>query len=157
MRLLADQDVYDVTVQFLRGLGHDVATAAERGMSRSADAELLRVAQAEGRLFVTRDRDFGGLVFVQSLGTGVLYLRALLSTLWAVHVELGRVLGLYSEEELQGAFVVVEPGRHRVRRPATDGRKLIRRTAPSLFCASLSVFRPGLKLVQPPVYAVGAG
>jgi hypothetical protein len=29
MRLLADQDVYGVTIQFLRGLGHEVATAAE--------------------------------------------------------------------------------------------------------------------------------
>ncbi len=33
MKLLADQDVYAATVQFLRGLGHDVATAAERGLS----------------------------------------------------------------------------------------------------------------------------
>ena len=29
MRLLADQDVYAATVQFLRGLGHDVLTVAE--------------------------------------------------------------------------------------------------------------------------------
>lgn len=36
MNLLADQDVYAATVQFLRGLGHDMATAAERGMSQSA-------------------------------------------------------------------------------------------------------------------------
>lgn len=121
MRLLADQDVYTVTVQFLRGLGHDVATAAERGVSQSEDADLLRAAQAEGRVFVTRDRDFGGLVFVQALGAGVLYLRVLPSTLQAVHAELGRVLALYDEEELKGAFVVVEPGRHRVRRPAAGG------------------------------------
>lgn len=120
MRLLADQDVYAATVQFLRGLGHDVATAAEQGMSQSADAELLRAARTEGRVFVTRDRDYGGLVFVQALGAGVLYLRALPSTLQAVHAELGRVLGLYSERELRGAFVVVEPGRHRVRKPAGD-------------------------------------
>ncbi len=121
MKLLADQDVYAVTVQFLRGLGHDVATAAERGMSQAADAELLRLAQAEGRVFVTRDRDFGGLVVVQALGTGVLYLRMLPSTLQAVHAELGRVLGLYGAEELLSVFVVVEPGRHRVRRAAADG------------------------------------
>ena len=39
MNFLADQDVYAATVQFLRGLGHDVATAAERGMAQAADAE----------------------------------------------------------------------------------------------------------------------
>jgi predicted nuclease of predicted toxin-antitoxin system len=117
MKLLTDQDVYAATVQFLRGLGHDVVTAAERGLSQSTDADLLQAAHAEGRVFVTRDRDFGGLVFMQALGAGVLYLRVLPSTLQAVHAELGRVLGLYGEAELQGAFVVVEPGRHRIRRP----------------------------------------
>ena len=110
-----------MTVQFLRALGHDVATAAERGMSRTADADLLRAAQSEGRIFVTRDRDFGGLVFAQALGAGVLYLRALPSTLQAVHAELSRVLTLHGEEELRGAFVVVEPGRHRIRRATAGG------------------------------------
>ncbi len=71
MRLLADQYVYAAKVQYVRNLGLDVATAAERGMSRSEDAGLLRVAQAEGRFFLTRDRDFGGLVFIRSLGAGV--------------------------------------------------------------------------------------
>jgi predicted nuclease of predicted toxin-antitoxin system len=107
--------VYAITVEFLRGLGHDVATAAERGMSQSGDAELLKAAQAEGRVFVTRDRDFGMLVFVRGLDAGVLYLRAAPSTLQSVHAELGRVLELYTEDQLKGAFVVIEPGRHRVR------------------------------------------
>ena len=120
MRLLADQDVYAATVLYLRGPGHDVTTAAEKGMSRSEDADLLRVALDEGRVFVTRDRDYGGLVFVRSLGTDVLYLRVLPSTLVAVHAELGRVLSLYDEQDLLGSFVVVEPGRHRVRKAAVD-------------------------------------
>ena len=120
MRLLADQDVYAATVLSLRGHGHDIATAAEKGMSRSEDADLLRIAQAEGRVFVTRDRDYGGLVFVQALGTGVLYLRALPATLAAVHAELGRVLSLYNEEDLLDSFVVVEPGRHRLRKAAAN-------------------------------------
>ena len=60
-------------------------------------------------------------MFVHALGAGVLYLRVLPSTLQTVHAELERMLGLCGEAELQGAFVVVEPGRHRVRRPVTDG------------------------------------
>lgn len=117
MTLLTDQDVYAATVRFLRDLGHDVATAAERGRFDAADHDLLRVASAEGRVLVTRDRDYGGLVFVRALGAGVVYLRVLPTTLDAVHAELGRVLGLYDPAALLGAFVVVEPGRHRLRRP----------------------------------------
>jgi predicted nuclease of predicted toxin-antitoxin system len=116
MKFLADQDVYASTIGFLNGLEHDVATVAQVGLSQAEDAELLRVAHQQGRLFVTRDRDFGGLVFVQGAGPGVIYLRMLPSTQNAVHAELERVLTLYDEPELQSSFVVVEPGRHRIRR-----------------------------------------
>src|SRR5437870_5461829 len=117
MKFLADQDVYAATVKFLRGLGHDLVTASDLGMAQAEDAELLRVAHEQARIFVTRDRDYGGLVFVQGSGPGVIYLRILPSTVNAVHAELERVLTLYSEPELQVSFVVVEPGRHRIRKP----------------------------------------
>ncbi len=116
MRLLLDQDVYAMTARFLRGLNHDVVTAADIGGSRAPDEELLLIAQAQGRIFVTRDRDFGGLVFVKDIGGGVIYLRSQPAIIHAVHEELERVLQSYSETELQKAFVVVEPGRHRFRR-----------------------------------------
>ena len=120
MKFLADQDVYAATINFLGGLGHDVIRAAQLGLAQADDSELLRVAHEQERIFVTRDRDFGGLVFVQGGGPGVIYLRVLPSTQNAVHAELERVLTLYSEAELQGAFVVVEPGRHRIRRPTSS-------------------------------------
>ena len=116
MRFLLDQDVYAVTARFLRSAGHDVVSAGEAGLSRAGDEELLWTAQKQRRIFVTRDRDFGNLVFVKVMGTGVIYLRILPSTVHAVHAELERVLGMYSEEELATAFVVVSPGRHRLRR-----------------------------------------
>lgn len=116
MKLLLDQDVYAVTARFLDGLGQDVVPVAQLGLSQAEDKEILRVAQEQERVLVTRDRDFGNLVFVQALGAGVLYLRMLPSTQNAVHAELERVLTTYSEEELTKAFVVVEAGGHRIRR-----------------------------------------
>jgi hypothetical protein len=71
---------------------------------------------SRGHIFVTRDRDFGGLVFVQNLGAGVIYLRILPWTQDSVHLELARILTLYTERELGEAFVVIEPGRHRNRK-----------------------------------------
>jgi predicted nuclease of predicted toxin-antitoxin system len=116
MKFLLDQDVYALTVRFLRALEHDVVTAAEIGCAQATDAALLRLAQDHGRLFVTRDRDFGGLVFVEGAGKGVIYLRISPATVQACHRELETVLRSYSEAELGSAFVVVEPGRHRFRR-----------------------------------------
>jgi hypothetical protein len=45
----------------------------------------------------------------------VLLLRISPEHLAATHEELKRVLSAYSEAQLAGAFVVVEPGRHRFR------------------------------------------
>jgi predicted nuclease of predicted toxin-antitoxin system len=64
MRFLTDQDVYRVTLELLRQLHHDVLTAAELRMSRASDEELLREALRRGCLFLTRDKDFGALVFL---------------------------------------------------------------------------------------------
>jgi predicted nuclease of predicted toxin-antitoxin system len=116
MRLLLDHDVYAVTARFLSDLGHDVLPVGQIGLAVAEDREILRVAQEQSRILVTRDRDFGNLVFVQALGAGVLYLRILPSRLNVVHAELENVLKTYSGEELARAFVVIEAGGHRIRR-----------------------------------------
>lgn len=115
MRFLLDQDVYAATARLLSDLGHDVVPVAQIGLSQADDEEILQVAQEQSRLFVTRDRDFGNLVFVKRLGAGVLYLRMLPSTQNAVHNELERVLNIYGEGELTRAFVVIKPDGHRIR------------------------------------------
>lgn len=117
MRFLLDQDVYAATARFLKTLGHDVVLVADIGLHQADDEELLQVAQEQERILLTRDRDFGQLVFVRGLGAGVLYLRVLPASQDAVHRELERVIATYSTEELAKAFVVVEASGHRIRRP----------------------------------------
>jgi predicted nuclease of predicted toxin-antitoxin system len=120
MKFLLDQDVYAATARFLLDLGHDVVLVARIGLSRAQDQEILRIAQEQTRILVTRDRDFGNLVFVKELGAGVIYLRIVPSTQNVVHEELARLLDVHTEEELARAFVVVEPGGHRIRRLPRD-------------------------------------
>ena len=121
MRLLLDQDVYRITHQVLLNAGHDVLTAQEANLSRAEDSVLLHEAHESERLLVTRDRDFGRLVFVEAADPGVLYLRMTPSNMEWVHRELLEILRLYAENELRGSFVVVEPGRHRIRRHRSAG------------------------------------
>jgi predicted nuclease of predicted toxin-antitoxin system len=68
------------------------------------DFQLHDTAHDQGRIFVTRDRDFGALVFVQTAGPGVIYLRRLPSTVQATHAELARALTLYAEQQLQSSL-----------------------------------------------------
>ena len=116
MKLLVDQDVYEATARFLISLELDVVRVAELGMARATDEENLQKAIELNRIFVTRDRDYGNLVFVKEIRSGVLYLRILPSNIHLVHAELERVLNMYDEQELKSAFVVIEAGKHRFRK-----------------------------------------
>lgn len=116
MKFLLDQDVYGLTEKFMREEGYDLVTASELGLSRAKDADLLKVAKEQKRIFVTRDKDYGNLVFVHHAGSGVIYLKILPVDMTKVHFELKRVLETYTEDELSKSFVVVEKNRHRIRK-----------------------------------------
>ena len=57
MKFLLDQDVYTSTAQYLMDLQHDIVSIAQLGLSRANDEKLLKVAQQQKRLFVTRAND----------------------------------------------------------------------------------------------------
>jgi predicted nuclease of predicted toxin-antitoxin system len=116
MRLLVDQDIYKITIDYLREWGHDLLTVKEIGLQQASDDDLLKKAQGENRLFITRDKGFGGLVFLNKvLSTGVILLRMTPGSAEEEHRELLRLLGEHGEDELKKAFCVVEPHRHRIR------------------------------------------
>jgi predicted nuclease of predicted toxin-antitoxin system len=116
MKLFLDQDVYALTDQLLINSGHDVLNAAQLNQSQADDQTMLRTAQEQGRIFITRDKDFGNLVFLHKLGAGVIFLRMLPSTMQSVHNELLNLFTLYTEMELKHSFIVVEEMGHRIRR-----------------------------------------
>jgi predicted nuclease of predicted toxin-antitoxin system len=117
MRLLIDQDIYKITMDHLREWGHDLLTAKELGLQQASDEDLLKRAQGENRLLITRDKGFGGLVFLhKELSTGVILLRMTPVSAEEVHHELHRLLEEHAEDELRNVFCVVEPHRHRIRR-----------------------------------------
>ncbi len=116
MRFLVDQDVYKLTVDKLKEWEHDVVTVKELGIARAFDEDLLTVAKEQNRILITRDKGFGGLLFLkEKVSVGVIFLRITPRTLTEVHRQLRTMLKEHSEEELMRYFSVVEPGRHRIR------------------------------------------
>ncbi|MCF6156045.1 MAG: hypothetical protein E3K36_12545 [Candidatus Brocadia sp.] len=59
MKLLIDHDIYKITVDFLRQLGHEVVTAKELDLHTASDKMLLEKAKAMDRLFITNIRVMG--------------------------------------------------------------------------------------------------
>lgn len=116
MKLLTDQDVYKITIDFLRKHGHDVVTAKELGLHKATDKELLEKARSTSRLLITRDKDFGMLVFLKKeWNPGVIFLRVTPLSISEVHNELRKILEMHAEGDLRKAFSVVEPHRYRIR------------------------------------------
>ncbi|MBN2543597.1 DUF5615 family PIN-like protein [bacterium] len=116
MKFLLDQDVYEITYRFLKDSGHDVVKVSEIGFEQASDLEILKESKNQNRILITRDRDFGELVFLKHLETGVFYLRVNPLSINAVHEQLLLVLKKYSARELMNAFIVIEPGHYRLRK-----------------------------------------
>ncbi len=79
MQILADECCPRSVVEAMREAGLDVRYAAESDIS-SSDQELLATANAEGRIIVTEDFDFGDLLFRDRLsakGVVILFLPTL--------------------------------------------------------------------------------
>ena len=62
MRILANENITATVIKELRQRGHDVLSVKE-AMRSARDEVILTRAQAEQRLVVTHDKDFGELAF----------------------------------------------------------------------------------------------
>lgn len=116
MRILADQDVYKITIDKLKEWKQDIVTAKDLGMDRASDEELLLVAKETERLLITRDKDFGALVCLkEEVSPGVILLRGSPKEIENIHHQLRNLLQEYVEDELKSVFCVVEPRKYRIR------------------------------------------
>ncbi|MGI6455749.1 MAG: DUF5615 family PIN-like protein [bacterium] len=75
MKLLADENIENATVRWLRSEKHDVIWVAEDLVS-TKDPLLLDMARESARIISTRDLDFGELIYRNHLCTsGIILLR----------------------------------------------------------------------------------
>ena len=123
MRFLVDAGVSPDTVAFLARLGHDAIHVRALDMHRAQDRELVDYARSEGRVIITFDLDFGGLLALGVLGRpSVILLR--LSDERPAEVN-GRLATVVAEQEAaleSGALILVEDVRYRVRKlPISPG------------------------------------
>lgn len=75
-RLLTDENLDPVVVEWLCDAGFDVLDVVRDGMQGTSDVELLRRTAAEQRVIVTHDSDFGRLAVLQGEPVvGILFVR----------------------------------------------------------------------------------
>lgn len=113
MRLLLDTCVWRGAAAELNAAGHDVISCGDWERD-PGDEEILGIANAQARVLVTLDKDFGELAVVLSRPhCGIIRLAAISARrqAQACHEAIDR----YRAELQQGAIVTVEPGRVRIR------------------------------------------
>lgn len=114
MRLCASENLPEDCVTRLRKDGHDVLWIRESAPG-SPGLEVLTRAQAEGRLLITFDKDFGELVFRKgaTASDGVVLFRLGQPSAQAVASRVAAVLA--SRSDWRGQFSVVEESVIRMR------------------------------------------
>lgn len=117
MRFLADMGVSMSVVDWLRTQQHDVVHLREEGLQRLPNGLIFAKAHSERRTVITFDLDFGEiLASSKDSQTSVVLFRLNNTASQFVIQRLAAVLGEAQEALEQGAIVVVEDGRYRVRR-----------------------------------------
>ena len=117
MRFLADMGVAQRMVQWLRDQGHDAVHLREQGLHRLPNGEIFDKARSEKRIILTFDLDFGEIVALSGGRPASIIVFRLHNTSTPHVIErLGKVLKDSGATIEQGAIVVVEESRHRIRK-----------------------------------------
>ena len=115
LRFLADESCDFGVVRALRAEGFDVVALTEI-TSHTIDSEVIAQAYREKRILLTEDKDFGQLVFAsQADSAGVVLIRFPGNARKALQESIVKLI-LEQGDEIQNAFVVVQPSHIRVSR-----------------------------------------
>ncbi len=114
MKFVADEGVDGSLVILLRDAGFDVSYFAEFDQGTD-DEVILEVANKEGRILITRDKDFGELVWrLKMVHAGIILVRAEgLSSMARAKLVLNFIYA--NTNLLADHFIVVQPGTSRIR------------------------------------------
>lgn len=74
--LLADENIHPDVIMFLRKNGCDIESIFDKSMQGATDKQILSYAYDNGKVVLTHDNDFGGLILFQEQPyIGLIYLR----------------------------------------------------------------------------------
>lgn len=114
MNFTADEGVDGSLVAKLRAVGHDVLYFAETAQSTDDEAILER-SNRENRILITRDKDFGELVYrMKQIHAGIILVR-LEEVSSALRAQIAANFLFENLTLLHGHFIVLQPSGARIR------------------------------------------
>jgi len=117
MRILADENIQEPTLLFLRELGHDVIGVNEVGLKSAPDTDIFQKAQQEQRVVLTYNCDFADIRdLADKEHHGVIRLRIENQRVYHVHPLLKAALEKIRGMNLHNSLVTVMDDRLRIRK-----------------------------------------
>jgi len=116
MRILVDENLYAPVAKMLEALGHDILDLKKDGLRGLTNGEVYNICQRENRILLTMDRDFGNILLYPPESTPGVIVVSLgrLSVNRALDL-LSSFFAQYTEEQIRGRIIILEPARVRVR------------------------------------------
>jgi predicted nuclease of predicted toxin-antitoxin system len=117
VKFLVDMPLSPTLAAWLRDQRHDAVHAAEMGLNRASDVDVLALAAEEGRTIVTADLDYPRLLALgRTSGPSLILFRDGAWTEAQVIRRLADILRALAPAEIERSIIVVDHGRVRRRR-----------------------------------------
>ncbi len=110
MRLFLDQMIDRCVADVLRQTGYDVECAAQAGMERADDLEILEHCMKQDRVLVTLDEHFGDWTVAKlTAHAGVVRLKVNPTSSRNIQKTLLPFLGRYARRDFRNTLAIVKP------------------------------------------------
>jgi len=117
LRLLADECVWQITIEFLQYEGHQVIRAVDVGLRETNDQVIFDYAVSKNCVLITRDKDFSNiLIYPPSSHLGLIVLKIKPETIINVHKVLKVALSDFTQESIQKSLIIVDRKKFRLYR-----------------------------------------
>jgi predicted nuclease of predicted toxin-antitoxin system len=115
VKFLVDMPLSPALTTWLKENGHDAVHAAELGLGRAADSEIMALAKREGRTVITADLDFPRLLAIaRDTNPSLILFRSGDWNETDVVARMGEVLQALTAADIAQSIIVVD--RERIRR-----------------------------------------
>ena len=116
MKFKLDENLPELVRESLSGLGHDVHTVVEEGLSGARDETVLQACVAEDRILITLDLDFSDIrAYPPGSYPGIWVLRPSKQTFKAIESVVLAGVRLSAVERVHGQLWVIDEKRVRIR------------------------------------------
>lgn len=118
MKIKLDENIPATLGPVLIGLGHEVDTVPDQGLTGQRDERVWEAAQREGRFLITQDLDFSDVRrFAPGTRTGILLIRLRLPGRTALIRRLEAVFHQEDTSQWRMCFVLLTDRKIRIKRP----------------------------------------